>query len=183
MHRWLFDDALSVADARPDRRAHGVRDPARLATWCSARCCSLCNLVFDYARIRIVVEDRRSAIGALAGRRAVRPPPLAAALRLYLLNGAAFLLLVLLYALARPGRAAVGRVDVDRRSASAQLYIVGRHYVKLLFYASETAFFQGALAHAAYTAAPAGRLAGFAGGGERSSMRTRSAGLSRHSRA
>jgi hypothetical protein len=35
-----------------------------------------------------------------------------------------------------------------------ELYILGRHYVKLLFYASETAFFQGALAHAAYTAAP-----------------------------
>ena len=36
-----------------------------------------------------------------------------------------------------------------------ELYILGRHYLKLLFYASETAFFQGALAHAAYTAAPA----------------------------
>ena len=35
-----------------------------------------------------------------------------------------------------------------------ELYILGRHYLKLLFYASETAFFQGALAHAAYTAAP-----------------------------
>ena len=35
-----------------------------------------------------------------------------------------------------------------------QIYIVLRHYVKLLFYASETAFFQKALAHAAYTAAP-----------------------------
>ncbi len=35
-----------------------------------------------------------------------------------------------------------------------QIYIVLRHYVKLLFYASETAFFQQTLAHAAYTAAP-----------------------------
>jgi hypothetical protein len=35
-----------------------------------------------------------------------------------------------------------------------ELYIVVRHYLKLLFYASETAFFQGKLAHAAYTAAP-----------------------------
>jgi hypothetical protein len=30
-----------------------------------------------------------------------------------------------------------------------------RHYVKLLFYASQTAYFQSQLAHAAYTAAPA----------------------------
>ena len=36
-----------------------------------------------------------------------------------------------------------------------EAYILARHYLKLLFYASETAFFQGALAHAAYTAAPA----------------------------
>ena len=34
----------------------------------------LCNLVFDYARVRIVVEDRRSAIGALlAGARFAAP--------------------------------------------------------------------------------------------------------------
>ena len=39
--------------------------------------------------------------------------------------------------------------------AIGQIYIVGRHYLKLVFYASETAFFQGALAHAGYTAAPA----------------------------
>ena len=36
-----------------------------------------------------------------------------------------------------------------------QLYIIGRHYLKLLFYASEVAFFQSAMAHAGYTAAPA----------------------------
>ena len=35
----------------------------------------LCNIVFDYARVRIVVEDRRSALGALlAGARFVRAP-------------------------------------------------------------------------------------------------------------
>ena len=38
--------------------------------------------------------------------------------------------------------------------AFGELYILGRHVLKLVFYASETAFFQGALAHAAYTAAP-----------------------------
>ena len=30
VHPWLFDDALPVADARHDGRAHGVRDPAGL---------------------------------------------------------------------------------------------------------------------------------------------------------
>lgn len=36
-----------------------------------------------------------------------------------------------------------------------QVYILARHYVKLLFYASQTGFFQSALAHAEYTASPA----------------------------
>ena len=38
--------------------------------------------------------------------------------------------------------------------ALGQAYIVARHYLKLLFYASEVALFQGRLAHASYTAAP-----------------------------
>ena len=38
--------------------------------------------------------------------------------------------------------------------AIGQIYILLRHYVKLLFYASQTAYFQSALAHAAYTASP-----------------------------
>ena len=35
-----------------------------------------------------------------------------------------------------------------------ELYILARHYLKLVFYASETALFQSALAHARYTASP-----------------------------
>ena len=36
-----------------------------------------------------------------------------------------------------------------------QAFIVGRHYLKLLFYGSQCALFQSALAHVSYTAAPA----------------------------
>ena len=111
----------------------------------------LCNLIFDYARIRIVVEDRHSAIGALvAGARFVRRHPVT--LRLYLLNGACFILLALVYALVAPG--APSGLAIWIALALGQLYILLRHYVKLLFYASQTACFQGTLAHAAYTAAP-----------------------------
>jgi hypothetical protein len=110
-----------------------------------------CNLVFDYARIRIVVEDRHSAIGALvAGARFVGRHSGAA--RLYLLNGVGFLVLVAVYMIVSPG--APGGLAIWIALAIGQLYILLRHYVKLLFYASQTAYFQGALAHAAYTAAP-----------------------------
>ena len=110
-----------------------------------------CNLVFDYARIRTVVEDRHSAIGSLvAGARFVRRHP--AAVRLYLLNAGVFVVLALAYALLGPGAPAGFAIWIAL--AIGQLYILLRHYLKLLFYASQIAYFQGALAHAAYTAAP-----------------------------
>jgi hypothetical protein len=37
---------------------------------------------------------------------------------------------------------------------AGQAYLLARLWVKLLFYASEAAYFQGALAHAEYVAAP-----------------------------
>jgi hypothetical protein len=112
-----------------------------------------CNLIFDYARIRTVVEDRRSALGAVAaGTRFVRRHP--AALMLYLLNGCLFLLVVLAYALGSPGAPRSG-VAMLLVLTLGELYIVVRHYLKLLFYASQTALFQAALAHASYAAAPA----------------------------
>ena len=112
----------------------------------------VCNLVFDYARIRTVVEDRRSAIGALVAGRALRAPASGDASGLYLLNARCFVLLALAYALVAPGAPAGFAIWIAL--AIGQLYILLRHYVKLLFYASQVAFFQGALAHAAYTAAP-----------------------------
>ncbi|HUH07700.1 MAG TPA: hypothetical protein VML96_07830, partial [Egibacteraceae bacterium] len=114
-----------------------------------------CTMVFDLARVRIVVEDRRSALAAVvAGARFARRH-LAAAAGLYLLNGVAFLVLVLLYALLHavlsPGAPWAGWGVL----LLGQAYILGRHYLKLVFYGSQIALFQSALAHASYTAAPA----------------------------
>jgi hypothetical protein len=108
------------------------------------------NLVIDYARIRIVVEDRRSAIGALlAGGRFVGRN-LGPAAGLYVMNGVLFLLTIAVYALAAPRAAMPAWLAL----AIGEIYIVLRHFLKLAFYASETALFQARLAHASYTAAP-----------------------------
>ena len=150
VHPWLFDDVYPWAthDMTAERSAFAVRLLCYLAF---GTLLIVCNLVFDYARIRIVVEDRRSAIGALvAGARFVRRHP--ATLRLYLLNGVCFVLLGLVYALVAPGAPAGAAIWIAL--ALGQIYILLRHYVKLLFYASQVSFFQGSLAHAAYTAAP-----------------------------
>jgi hypothetical protein len=109
------------------------------------------NLIFDYAKIRMVVEDRRSAIGALvASVRFIARQPAAAA-GLYLLNTLAFAVVLALYALLAPG--AAGGTWAWIALLTGQLYIVLRVVVRLMFAASQIALFQGRLAHAGYTAA------------------------------
>ena len=151
MHPWIFDDLypLLTRNMTAERTAFAVR---LLGYVIFGGMLVICNIVFDYARIRIVVEDRRTAVGALlAGARFVRRHP--AVLRLYFLNAAGFVLLVLAYALLSPG--APSGFAMWIALAIGQFYIVMRHYVKLLFYASQIAYFQAQLAHVAYTAAPA----------------------------
>lgn len=153
VHRWIFASAVEwlTRDVTVERTAFAYRAGGYLLF---GALLVACNIVFDYARIRIVVEDRRSAIGALlAGGRFVRRQA-RAALGLYALNAVAFLLLIAIYAAVAPGAPRAGWSTLAVLVAG-EAYIVGRVYLKLLFYASETSFFQGALAHAAYTAAPA----------------------------
>ncbi|MEO6213829.1 MAG: hypothetical protein ABIP65_09410 [Vicinamibacterales bacterium] len=111
------------------------------------------NVIFDYARIRIVVEDRRSALAAIgASARFVRRNLLRVSM-LYAINGFAFLLLIGAYALLDPGAPGRG-LRMWGALLLGQTYIVARHVLKLSFYASETVLFQTALAHAGYAAAP-----------------------------
>jgi hypothetical protein len=111
------------------------------------------NMLFDYAKIRAVVEDRRSMIGALlAGGRFVARHPVGTS-ALYLLNGTLFVLVLALYAAVVPGAGGLGR-PMWLGLATGQLYLLARLWVKLVFYASQTAFLQSQLAHAEYTAAP-----------------------------
>ncbi len=107
------------------------------------------NIVFDYAKVRTVVEDRRSMMAASMASLAflVRRP---AALGLYVLDGAAFVIVFAAYAFAAPGAAA----SAVPALVVGQLYLLARLWCRLVFVASEIAFFQGSLAHAAYVSAP-----------------------------
>src|SRR6476469_3759068 len=151
VHPWLFGRVYPsvTADFTVEREAFLVRVAFYAAFGVLL---VLTNLSFDYARIRLIVEDRRSAIGAwMAGARFVRRHR--GAVRLYILNGAGYLCLVLAYAVLAPGFPGSG-VRMWLTLLLGQLYILVRHYLKLLFYASETAYFQSTVAHASYTAAP-----------------------------
>lgn len=113
----------------------------------------LVNVLFDYAKIRSVVEDRRSMVVALfaSGRFIVRHP--GRVFGLYGLNALAFLALIALWALVAPGAGGTG-LSMWMAFLVAQLYLLARVFLKLSFVASQTALFQASLAHAGYTAAP-----------------------------
>ena len=152
VHVWIFSKAVEslTRDVAVERVAFAYRAAGYLVF---GGLLVACNIIFDYARIRIVVEDRRSAIGGLlAGGRFVRRHA-AAAVGLYALNAVAFGLLIGIFAVIAPGAPGSGW-SMAFALAIGEAYIVARLYLKLLFYGSETALFQGALAHAAYTAAP-----------------------------
>ena len=152
VYGWLFDRLYfwATRDLTVERTAFVLR--AALYT-VFLGLAAFWNLVMDYAKIRAVVEDRRSMLGAfLAAWRFVVSHP-AKTGGLYLLNAAAFLAVLLLYALAAPGAAGSGWV-VLAGFAVGQVYLLARIAVKLAFYASQIALFQRSLAHAGYTAAP-----------------------------
>jgi hypothetical protein len=108
------------------------------------------SLVADFAKVRAVVEDRRSMIGALgAATRFVRRRWWRVA-GLYLLNIVAGLVILRLWLQTAPGAA----VPTWLALLGGQLYLLGRIWAKLAFMASEVVFFQGELAHATYTALP-----------------------------
>ncbi len=110
------------------------------------------TLVFDYAKVRVVVEDRRSMAGALiAGIRFIVRNP-ARIVAVYLLNVMVFLGVVGVWALVAPGAGGSG-ASMWMGVIASQLYILARLVVKLQVLASETALFQQSLAHWGYTAA------------------------------
>ena len=147
-HEWLFDALYPalIESLTVERTAFFYRLGLYLLFLVPV---TLANLVFDYAKVRAVVEDRRSMIGAVVSAiRFIRRNP-GAAIGLYLLDTLLFLVVLGVYFLAAPGAAAN-----TLAFAIGQLYIVFRVIVRLQFAASQIALFQGRLAHAGYVARP-----------------------------
>ena len=100
------------------------------------------NLVFDFAKVRVVVEDRRSALVALAASWHFITRHTAAAIGIYLLDAIAFAVVLTVYSYVAPPGGGTGMM-VWVAFLIGQAYIVGRLSVRLLFFATETALFQG----------------------------------------
>ena len=153
VHGWLFGDLYEAMtrNITAEREAFAVRAVLYLVFGLVLVAVSL---MFDYARVRAVVEDRRSMVGALvAGGRFVRRRP-GMCTGLYLANGLVLLAVMASYALLAPGAVSTGP-SVWLAFLTGQAYLTARLASKLLFYAAEISCFQSQLAHAGYVAAPA----------------------------
>lgn len=108
------------------------------------------SLLADVAKVRLVVEDRHSALAALPAawrfirRRAARM------IGLYLLNIVGLLAIARLWLQIAPSASDAHWLAL----LTTQVYLVARIWAKLAFMASEVVFFQGDLAHAQYSATP-----------------------------
>jgi hypothetical protein len=152
VHGWLFESLYErwTRDFAVERHAFF----ARLALYLLfAALLALVNIVIDYAKVRAVVEDRRSMVGAVsASARFIARHP-RATVGLYLLNTFVFAVILLFYGLIAPGARWRG-AGVWFAFAVAQTYILARVWAKLVFAASQIALFQSRLAHAGYAAFP-----------------------------
>jgi hypothetical protein len=152
LFRWLHPYLFRTVYDRFTRDMTDERSAIALRSWLYALflgALMIVSLVADYAKVRAVVEDRRSMIGALAASlRFIRRRPFRVA-GLYLLNAVALLLIVRVWSDAAPAASA----SVWGALLVTQVYLLFRLWSKLAFMASEVVFFQGELAHAGYTAA------------------------------
>jgi hypothetical protein len=152
MHAWLFDRLYPrmVRDVTVERTAF----LARLALYVVfGTLVAACSVIFDYAKVRAVVEDRRSMLGAINAAIGFISRNYGAAVLLFALDFLLFVLVVGAYALIAPGAGGSGAL-MWVGFIAGQLYVAARLAVKLVFWASETALFQSRLAHAGYVARP-----------------------------
>ncbi len=152
VHPWLLDTRYVslTRDLDSERAAFAWRVGAYAIVGALA---AVANLILDYAKIRMVVEDRRSATGSLvaAVRFLYRNPTAAGGL--YLLNTVTCAALLAAWAGVAPSAEPAG-LRIWLAFALGQGFITARVAIKLHFLASQTALFQRRLAHERFTAAP-----------------------------
>ena len=143
LHPWMFKTVYPrmVRDVSVERTAFMIRAGLYLIF---GLLLAAANLVFDYAKVRAVVEDRRSMLVAIVTSCRFIRHNAGAAVGVYLLNVAAFALTLTAYAFVAPSGGGIGLM-VWPTFIIGQAYIAGRLCVKLLFWASETALVQDRL--------------------------------------
>ena len=148
LHPWLFNTLFPrfTREMTVERNAFAVRVALYLVFGVVV---AAATMLFDYAKVRAVVEDRRSMLSAIGAAAGFIRRNAGAAVMLFLLNFGAFALTIGVYALVAPGAGRAGLM-MWLGLGVGQVYVITRLWIKLTFWASETALFQGRLGHAGY---------------------------------
>jgi hypothetical protein len=153
VHDWLFADLF--ADVNRDLASEKTAMTWRFGLYAAFGLIVLAvNLVIDYAKVRAVVEDRRSMVGALRAASGFIWRNPGRVIGLYVADALLSLIVIAIWAAVAPGAGGAG-ASMWLAFLGGQIYLIARLVVKLQFMASQTALFQQSLAHAAYVAAPA----------------------------
>ena len=131
------------------------------------------QLVLDYARISLVVEERRSVVLALVRALGFIRDHRRAVLGLYLLLAAASLLWFLTYVWLAPGPNQATWTSVLLAFALGQAYLLGRWMLKLWFLASQTRLFVASQPHVTPARPPSTASPGGPPSSEREACRAR----------
>ena len=152
VHSALFDQLYPslIHDLTVERTAFAVRVGLYILFGALV---AACVTVFDYAKVRAIVEDRRSMLSAVVEGMRFVGRNAAAAATVFGLNFALFVAIVGIYAVVVPPMGGTG-VPMWIAAMIGQLYLVARLWLKLVFWASETALFQSRLAHVGYVNRP-----------------------------
>lgn len=140
LHRWIFGTLYPrvVRGVDVERTAFLIRVACYLVF---VLVLAAANLVVDFAKVRAVVEDRRSMLMALAASFRFIRRNAGTTVAVYLLDATAFVLVLAAYSMVAPGGGGAGAM-VWAAVLIGQAYITGRLCVRLLFFATETALFQ-----------------------------------------
>jgi hypothetical protein len=148
LHPWLFDTLYPrlIHEITVERTAFLIRVGLYLVFGAFI---AGATMIFDYAKVRAVVEDRRSMLSAANAAIGFIRRNAAGAALLFALNFGAFAVTLGVYSLVAPGAGSAG-LSMWLGLGVGQVYVLTRLWIKLVFWASETAFYQGRLGHAGY---------------------------------
>jgi hypothetical protein len=151
LHQWLFQDLFDTVtrETTVERTAFVVRVALYILFFALV---AACNVLFDFAKVRMVVEDRHSAVASLAAASRFVAAHARLAFGVYGLNVAAFAAVLALYAAAAPGAGGAGWTMWGGFLVS-QAYIAARLFVKLAFWGGEVSAVQGRTAYAGFVRA------------------------------
>ena len=144
-HQWLFDDVFDALtrETTVERTAFAVRVLCYLLFFALL---ALCNLVFDIAKVRLVVEDRRSVLATIIAALDFTLSNVRLVFGAYGANLATLGVVVGAYAAVAPGVGGAG-AGMWATFVVGQLYVAARLFVKLAFWASGISALQARLAY------------------------------------